>query len=74
MATQHRSPGSPRNATAANGRGGQLLAGLFVVAMGIMIFRAILKATDDTMLALIGPVLVFLLVASLFAGDDRRRL
>jgi hypothetical protein len=74
MATRHHSLGFPLQATAANHRAGHLLAGLFVVAIGGMIFHAILKASDDTMLALLGPLLVFLAVASLFAGDGSRRL
>ena len=50
------------------------LVALFVLAMGAVIFRATLVAAEDAMLALLAPVVVFLLVASLFAGDDRRRL
>ena len=74
MTTQHRSPGSPRHPVTVNHRVEQLLAGLFVVAMGIVTFRVVLSAADDTMLALLGPVLVFLLGASLFSGDRRGRL
>lgn len=74
MTTQHRSLGSPRHTVAANHRVGLWLAGLLVVAMGFAVFRAILLAADDTMLALLGLVILFLLAASLVAGDRRRRL
>jgi hypothetical protein len=74
MTTQHRPFGSPRHAATANHRLGQVLAGLFMAAVGIIIFRAILIAADDTMLALLGMVLLFLLAASLLTGDRRRRL
>jgi len=74
MTTQHRSPGSLRHAVTANHRIGQVLAGFFVVAMGFVIFRAILTAADDTMLALLGMVILFLLTASLLSGDSQRRL
>lgn len=73
MTTQHRSLGSPRYAVTANHRVEQLFVALFAVAIGLVIFRAILNAADDTMLALLGPVLLFLLAASLFSGDRRRR-
>jgi hypothetical protein len=63
----------PRHAATINHRVESLLVGLFAMAVGIMIFRAILNAADDTMLALLGPVLLFLLAASLFSGDRRRR-
>ena len=74
MTTQQRHPGLPRHAATINHRVESLLVGLFAMAMGVMIFRAILNAADDTMLALLGPVLLFLLAASLFSGDRRRRL
>ncbi|WP_206239323.1 hypothetical protein [Novosphingobium terrae] len=74
MTSQHRSLGFPRHTVTTSHRAGQVLAGLIVVAMGFMIFRAILAAADDTMLAMLGLVLLFLMVASLLAGDRRRRL
>ncbi len=74
MSTQHRPLGSPRHTAPANHRVEQLVVALFAVAMGIVVFRAILTAADDMMLALLGPVLMFLLAASLFSGDRRRRL
>lgn len=74
MTTQHHPHGLPRHAATINHRVEQLLVGLFVLVMGSIIFRAILTAADDTMLALLGPVLLFLLAASLFSGDRRRRL
>jgi hypothetical protein len=74
MTSQHRPLGFPRHTVTVPHRAGQVLAGLVVVAMGFMIFRAILAAADDTMLAMLGLVLLFLMVASLLAGDHRRRL
>jgi hypothetical protein len=47
---------------------------LVVLAVAAFVFQAILVEADDAMLALLAPVVLFLLVASLFAGDDRRRL
>lgn len=73
MIKQHLSLASPRYAATTNRHVEQLLAGLLVVALGTMIFRAILNASDDTMLAFVGTVLSFVLAASLFAGDAGRR-
>ena len=78
MTTQQRPSGPSRPHKAApaqpHRRLEQVLIALVVVVAGLAIFRAILLAADDAMLALLGPVVVFLSVASLFAGDTRRRL
>ncbi len=81
MTTQHRAHTASRHAPsrqsvppAQHRHREQAMLALLALAGAVAIFRAILEMGDDVMLALLAPVVVFLLVASLLAGDDRRRL
>lgn len=67
-------PSRPQALALTHRRTERSLVALLVLVVGALIFRATLLEAEDAMLALLAPVVVFLLVASLFAGDDRRRL
>lgn len=40
--------------------------------LGTFIFRSVYQAADDEMLALLAPVMLFIVVASFFAGGERK--
>jgi hypothetical protein len=45
---------------------------LLMLVLGVVIFQAVYRSTDEMMLALLAPVVAFLAVGSLFAGHGGR--
>lgn len=43
-----------------------------MLVLGVAIFQAVYRSTDEMMLALLAPVVAFLAVGSLFAGHGGR--
>lgn len=46
---------------------------VLTIGAGAFMFRAAYQAADDALLSLLAPLMAFIVIASLFTGDDKRR-
>lgn len=46
---------------------------IITALLGTVIFRSVYQAAEDEMLALLAPLMLFIVAASFFAGGERKR-